>query len=676
MSTLSTQSPQNLYSTQDKDIKVSYFKNAKSTKKSKDIFISEYLALVSDQTKKAEAERLRALTIDEYKKAKLLKPCITGSCVMDADGRSLKNILFLNGLAVVDFDELSNDFKSWQELKEALESDPFTFIVHFSLSGRGLCVFVKIPKENNFEEIYHSFVEYYFLMFGANIDYLADTSRLRFIAFDPAPFLNEYSQVYKDTLKLEETTEPTPQDNDFSLNEFSNNPAIAFNNSGLAGLEIVNELLTDLGYNITRGKQPTIFDYQRAGGGLRSIVAFYNNDVVKFERHSPNTGLSKEHYNLFDLYTELSGFDLYTSQKELAGLGFGTFNEVQPIKANLQDINFRNKYRINVSEVIPPPQVALYINDEILGTLGNFSLITGKAKAKKSFLISMAVATALTDKLLHGILKSELPANQNQVLYFDTEQGKYHVQRAVKRICEQIGVTEPDNLHAFHLRSLTPSERLQFIEAEIYSNDNIGVVIIDGIKDLITSINDESEATMIASKLLKWTEERNIHILTVLHQNKGDNNARGHIGTELINKAETVLSVTVVEKDKEVSIVEAQQTRNREPQPFAFRIDENGIPFIISEYEATPVNNKISNVYRLQDVDLYGILSEAFKDEKSIKYAELVRKVKEAYSRQTNSVIGDNKAKDLISICKGHNFINQSAEKQPYTLLPFIEIAS
>ena len=33
----------------------------------------------------------------------------------------------------------------------------------------------------------------------------------------------------------------------------------------------------------------------------------------------------------------------------------------------------------------------------------------------------------------------------------------------------------------------------------------------------------------------------------ILHQNKGDENARGHIGTELNNKAETVL---LVEKDK------------------------------------------------------------------------------------------------------------------------------
>ena len=35
---------------------------------------------------------------------------------------------------------------------------------------------------------------------------------------------------------------------------------------------------------------------------------------------------------------------------------------------------------------------------------------------------------------------------------------------------------------------------------------------------------------------MQWTGEQNIHIQTVLHLNKGDDNARGHIGTELNTK--------------------------------------------------------------------------------------------------------------------------------------------
>jgi hypothetical protein len=332
----------------------------------------------------------------------------------------------------------------------------------------------------------------------------------------------------------------------------------------------------------------------------------------------------------------------------------------------------RIKYKIDVNEVIPPPEVALYINNEIFGTLGNFSLITGKAKAKKSFLISMAVATALTKDILHGILKSDLPQEQSEVLYFDTEQGKYHVQKAVKRICNQINIDEPTNLHVFYLRSLNPSERLQFIIEEICINPKIGVVIIDGIKDLVTSINDEEQATMIASILLKLTEERNIHIVTVLHQNKGDNNARGHIGTELINKAETVLSVTVIENDKEVSIVEPQQCRNREPESFAFSVDENGLPFIVNGYE--PPIKKISNsfsVTELEDFKKYKLLTEVFSHDKEYKYGALVSQLKIAYKNQLKKDLGDNRIKDLITDCKNNGWLIQLIAKAPYTLGDF-----
>jgi len=325
-------SPQNLYSTQDKDnFNFSLFKNAKSTKKTKDIFISDYLELVSDPARKEAAEKLRELPAGEYKKVKPLQPIITGSCVMDAVGRKKENIVFLNGLACVDFDDLPKGY-SWQELKEQLQNDPFTFIVSFSLSGKGLALFVKIPIENNFKEIYLSLKEYYDLMFGAKIDFLPDETRPRFIAYDPNPFHNPNSQIYTDTLQQQETTEPTQQQtNDNVLDSFSSDPAIAFNNSGLAGLEIVNEILTDLDYTITAGKKPAFYEYQRAGGSPKSIAAFYNSDAVKFTRFSSNTGLKKEHYNLYEIYKELRNFDDYAAQKELAGLGFGTFNEAQPM---------------------------------------------------------------------------------------------------------------------------------------------------------------------------------------------------------------------------------------------------------------------------------------------------------------------------------------------------------
>ena len=80
-------------------------------------------------------------------------------------------------------------------------------------------------------------------------------------------------------------------------------------------------------------------------------------------------------------------------------------------------------------------------------------------------------------------------------------------------------------------------------------------------------------------------DDRQIHIHTILHQNKGDENARGHIGTELNNKAETVL---LVEKDKgnsDISHVSAMHIRAMDFEPFAFCINDRALPELAEGYK-------------------------------------------------------------------------------------------
>ena len=145
--------------------------------------------------------------------------------------------------------------------------------------------------------------------------------------------------------------------------------------------------------------------------------------------------------------------------------------------------------RIDIFEDIPPPEIAWEIRDDnseefnILGTHGNFSLVKGKAKSKKSFFINMAISAAVGEGLLQNKLRSPLKDDFNQILYFDTEQSKYHVQVAVKRVCSQINVEIPSNLDTYGLRKSGPPERLKLIEYAIENTPNLGFVVIDGIRD-------------------------------------------------------------------------------------------------------------------------------------------------------------------------------------------------
>lgn len=304
-----------------------------------------------------------------------------------------------------------------------------------------------------------------------------------------------------------------------------------------------------------------------------------------------------------------------------------------------------------------------------LGHCGDFSVVIGKAKSRKSFLVNIALCAAVLDVPALGIIKSQLVGKT--VLYFDTEQSTYYVQLAIKRICKATGIENPTNLLVYALRKFTPAERLELIEYAIYNTSNLGFVVIDGIKDLITSINDEEQATMIASKLLKWTTETNCHIVTVLHQNKSDTNARGHVGTELTNKAETVLSVSKSDKDGEISIVEPQQTRNKEPEIFGFEIMD-GLPVLAQDWKLRTESkqNKIQ-VDEVESFRLYQMLNRVYSNGTEFSYSELQIQVKLAFKAEFGKSIGDNLAKSIISQCKNNNWLRQNGHRTPYTILPF-----
>ncbi|MFD2200180.1 AAA family ATPase [Shivajiella indica] len=317
--------------------------------------------------------------------------------------------------------------------------------------------------------------------------------------------------------------------------------------------------------------------------------------------------------------------------------------------------------KIDPLEEIKRPPVCLSMFFEsgngVIGTLGNFSLIIGKAKSKKTFSISMFLASVINGNAFNKF-QGQLPIDRNRVIFFDTEQSKYHVSKFHKRVCKLAGKTNPENFDSYSLRKHSVQDRLKIIDYVINNTPDLGFVAIDGIRDLVMSINDEEEATKIASYLLKWTEEKNIHIITVLHQNKGDNNARGHVGTELVNKAETVLSVTLDQSDRKISIVEPEFCRDKEPEPFAFSVDENGLPFIIENWSPRQKNeNKALVPHLISAEEHWANLKQLFEKYPEPKGKDVVAFLKSQYN------IGDNKAKEFRTYYLDQEWIRPSGNR-------------
>jgi hypothetical protein len=222
---------------------------------------------------------------------------------------------------------------------------------------------------------------------------------------------------------------------------------------------------------------------------------------------------------------------------------------------------------ISLLDKIPKPENAIKVlnfeGGEIrvqrLFTLGNISAITGKQKSKKSLLASLLMAASSGNTTIERKFKGVME-NKTITVYIDTEQARYDSQKVGQRIVEAGG--NIDNVNIYCLREYTPKQRLAIIE-RIFTKygEYIGLVVLDGVADLCNSINDEVEATMVANLLMKWTSMYNFHITTIIHQNKGDAYATGHIGSAIMKKSECVISIKRNDDQPKKSLVECTLIR-------------------------------------------------------------------------------------------------------------------
>lgn len=327
--------------------------------------------------------------------------------------------------------------------------------------------------------------------------------------------------------------------------------------------------------------------------------------------------------------------------------------------------------RLSVTKTYEMSPEIIKANNSVIGTLGNFSASIGKAKSKKTFNVSAIVAAALMNGSVLRYTAS-LPDDKRRVLYVDTEQSPYHCQKVIRRILRMCGLPEDkdhENLEFLALRKYSPEERIEITRQAIYNLPDVGLVIIDGIRDFVYDINSPSESTKIITLLMQWTDERQIHIHAILHQNKGDENARGHIGTELNNKAETVLLVEKDSQNHDTSCVKSVHIRAMDFEPFAFRINSEALPELMDGYV---IGNREGGKSKRQKFDPYADISEqhhrialetVFSKQPTYGYNELTEALKEAYAL-VGIRLSNNKASDLISMLKCKRMIVQDSSRK------------
>lgn len=220
----------------------------------------------------------------------------------------------------------------------------------------------------------------------------------------------------------------------------------------------------------------------------------------------------------------------------------------------------------------PPP--ILHIDGIPMAWPGGHTLIVGKKKSRKTLFIVLLITWYLKESGSTG----------DDVLIFDTEQSRRHVYAIRDKIHRLTGRHVP----VFYLRGMSPEDRQTFIRDTVaYWPTPPQLIVNDGIRDMMNDINDPKESTRVVTWLEQLTlsqraGQRHLpHVLNVLHLNKGDSNPRGHIGTELQNKADCTVEL-VLDASNNVTDVKCESSRERPFNPIAFIHDDSGLPQIVT----------------------------------------------------------------------------------------------
>lgn len=214
-----------------------------------------------------------------------------------------------------------------------------------------------------------------------------------------------------------------------------------------------------------------------------------------------------------------------------------------------------------------------------VGSPGCLGLFTGRQKSRKTFALSCVVASAITGEEV-GPFKYE--NNGGLILWFDTEQPKGRFLITQHRIHKLAGVaSDCEHYLAFSLRKYNVEDRLfiigWYIDYLTTKGQKIDLIVIDGVVDLCENMMESSMSQKTAQSLMTWADTTGASIFTVLHLNKNGGEVRGHLGTELGNKADFTLAVQKKHDEDIHSTISCKDSRYYPFKSFELYQDKDGM---------------------------------------------------------------------------------------------------
>lgn len=217
--------------------------------------------------------------------------------------------------------------------------------------------------------------------------------------------------------------------------------------------------------------------------------------------------------------------------------------------------------------------------------------ITGKSKAGKSNVANCIIASALS-----GLPTLQFVVNLDgrKVILFDTEQTMTQVANNVRYKIQRYAQIQDnkltDQFHAFSLMEFAPYDRLAIVEKILQylapNKNEIGLVVLDGIRDLLHDSNDNKEADALIQRIMQLTQKYGCIIATVIHTNEGNNLMQGHLGRAIARKCSHTIEVLREDLESSERQIKSRNARiDTEFPTFNWYLNENGHPVLSNDLE-------------------------------------------------------------------------------------------
>lgn len=262
----------------------------------------------------------------------------------------------------------------------------------------------------------------------------------------------------------------------------------------------------------------------------------------------------------------------------------------------------------------------------------NLHTLQGTKKAGKSAAGLALIVAALKGDFI-GITASR---EDLAVLWIDTEQDKNTLRKKAKAVLSMAGLdTPPDRLKIVTLRGYGgPADALAATLQAIEENA-ADFVFLDGVVDLCQAFNDEEKSRDVVRQLEAHAEKYGAAILGLIHTNKKDNEARGHLGAIMVQKSAEIYQV---DKEGDTAKVTQPFSRFAPVPPFAFSFAD--------DFKIAPAGDAIDRAKE----ETRARFAPLFQAEKRLTKGELIEAYTEAQGCEESKAEKDIRAAALAGV--------------------------